>query len=446
MESEEQTILKSRSTSMTTIRRRQKRSGFVLIIMAAASIAMVGALGLAVDMGRVFIIKNETQHFCDSAALAAALQLDGTSAGVTTATSTATSLADNWNFGTTTVGSPTIEYATTSSGTWTNAPPNPPTNYIYARVKSSVSVPMYFLPVVMTTKVYTQTVNSQAIAGQVPVTTLNTGLSPYSAIAQDNTVSTLGLVKGQEYMIQQAHFSCPGPAPCGSGNSKCDASKPYNCFNGNICNDDTNIALWQAANIWGSSTSGYWGYTSNSLIRAAILDLVQLQPVGVCPWATFSTALSSCAAATNIQPLLSNGQKQQQGIDLDVRANEDTYILTVYSSGNNGNGTKHLTIDAAATWADYQTAQANGTANGRRLLTAPVVWPVTSTVQTTVAAYGNFLLETDVYSGIGTSNYYKNAGGGNDAFCAIYAGPPVLGGKNSGGSSSPGAYSVQLIS
>src|SRR6202030_4657990 len=123
-----------------TIRRRQKRSGFVLIIMTAASIAMVGALGLAVDMGRVFIIKNETQHVCDSAALAAALQLDGTSAGVTAATSAATSLADNWNFGTTTVSSPTVEYATTSSGTWTNAPSNPPTNYIYARVKSSVSV------------------------------------------------------------------------------------------------------------------------------------------------------------------------------------------------------------------------------------------------------------------------------------------------------------------
>src|SRR3954469_2341465 len=117
--------------------RLRKERGFVLIVMAAASIALIGALGLAVDMGRVFIIKNETQNFCDSAALAAALQLDGTSAGVTLAKSTATSLTDNWNFGTTTVSSPTIEFATTSTGTWTNAPPNPPTDYIYVRVKSS---------------------------------------------------------------------------------------------------------------------------------------------------------------------------------------------------------------------------------------------------------------------------------------------------------------------
>jgi Flp pilus assembly protein TadG len=437
-----------------TICRRQRQSGFVLIIMAAASIAMVGALGLAVDMGRVFIIKNETQHFCDSAALAAALQLDGTSAGITNATSAATSLADNWNFGTTAVSSPTVEFATTSSGTWTNAPPDPPTDYLYARVKSSVSVPMYFLPVVMTTKVYTQTVNSQAIAGQVPLSTLNTGLSPYSAIAQDNTVSTLGLVKGNEYMIQQAHFSGGG-----TGNNQCDPSKPWNCFNGNICNDDTKIALWQAANIWGSSTSGYWGYTSNTLIKSAVLDLIQLQTIYACPWSTFNNNPAGCSSVyladvnltvdTNIDPTLSSGQKQQQGIDLDTRANEDTYVLTVYASGNKGNGTKHLTIDAASTWANYSTALANGTANRRRLLTAPVVWPYQSRQPgpglTYVVSYGYFLLETDVFSGTGTSNYYKNAGGGNDAFCAIYAGPAVIGGKN-GGSSSPGAYMVQLVS
>jgi len=420
------------------ILRKKGERGFVLITMAAAAIALIGALGLAVDMGHVFIIKNETQHFCDSAALAAALKLDGTSAGITAANSAATSLADNWNFGTTTVASPTVEYATTSGGTWTNAPPNPPTNYLYARVKSSVSVPMYFLPVVMTTKVYTQTVNSQAVAGQVALTVLNTGLSPYSAVAQDNTVATLGLVKGNEYMIQQAHCCQTG----GNGANACDATHADNCFNGNLCNDDTNTALWQVDQVWSSSLSGYWGYTSNSLIEAAILDLIQLQPVGVCPWSTFSTNIASCVSHTNIAPSLSSGQKQQQGLDLDTRANEDTYILTAQGTGG-GNSKKHPSVNAANTWANYSAAMANGTTNRRRLLTAPVVWPVNSTT-TTVAGYGQFLLETDVFSGSGPSQYYKLAGGGNDAFCAIYAGPAVIGG-GSGGSSTPGAYVVQLV-
>lgn len=410
-----------------TIRRRQKRSGFVLIIMTAASIAMVGALGLAVDMGRLFIIKNETQHFCDSAALAAVLKIDGTSTGISNAKAAATSLADNWNFGTTTVSSPTVEFATTSTGTWTNAPPNPPTGYLYARVKSSVSVPMYFLPVVMTTKVYTQTVNSQAIAGQVALTTLNTGLAPYSAIVQDNTMATLGLVQGNEYMIQQAHFS--------SG-AQCGQNTPDKCFIGNICQDDGKVALWQTASVWGSATSGYWGYTSNNLIEAAILDLIQLQSVSVCPWSTFSTSIGTCPTASNIQPSLSNGQKQQQAIDLDTRANEDTY----YGSVVTGNGA-NAKVTPGATLTDYNAALANGTANGRRLLTAPVVWPVTTAVQTTVAGYGYFLLETD---GTNTSQWYQKDTTGNSAYCAIYAGPALIGGSIAG-SGSPGAYQATLV-
>ena len=417
---------------MTTRRsikqRRLRQRGFVLVIMTAAAIAMVGALGMAVDMGRLFIIKNETQHFCDSAALAAVLKLDGTTTGITNAKSAATSLADNWNFGTTTVSSPTVEFATSSSGTWTNNPTTNLHDYLYVRVKSTVSVPLYFAPVVMTTKVYKQNVNSQAIAGQVQLTTLNTGLSPYSAVAQDNTVSTLGLVVGKEYMIQQAHFS--GGAQCKDLNS---ADK---CFTGNICQDDTKVALWQAASIWGSATSGYWGYQPNNLIKAAILDLIQLQPVGVCVWSTFSTNLANCPAASNIQPSLSNGQKNQQAQDLDTRANQDTYYGSVVTG--NGNNAK---VTPGTTLSNYNAALAAGTANGRRLLTAPVVWPVTSAVQTTVAGYGLFLLETDNTS---ASQWYEKDTTGNDAYCAVYAGPALIGGGVAG-PASPGAYQAALV-
>jgi hypothetical protein len=344
-------------------------------------------------------------------------------------------LADNWNFGTTTVSSPTVEFATTSTGTWTNAPPNPPTNYMYARVKASVSVRMYFLPVVMTTKVYTQTVNSQAIAGQVALTTLNTGLSPYAAVARDVTTDTLGLVIGHEYALQEAHFS---------SNANCKAATPQKCFNGSLCNDDNDnngTALWQIANIWGSNINGYWGYTSNSLIEAAILDLIQLQSVSYCPWATFNANPSNCAAATNIDPVLSNGNKNQQATDLDTRTNQDTYRLDAQPNGN-----KH---DPSGSLTNYNAALLNGTANRRRLLTAPVVWPYQSRTPgpgiTTVLGYGYFLLESDQYSGTGNSNFYQgHFVNGNDAYCAVYAGPAIIGG-GTGGSSTPGAYMVQLV-
>ena len=60
---------------MPTSRTRRER-GFVLVTMAVAALAIVGALGMAVDVGRAFIAKNETQTFCDSAAYAAVLKLD----------------------------------------------------------------------------------------------------------------------------------------------------------------------------------------------------------------------------------------------------------------------------------------------------------------------------------------------------------------------------------
>jgi Flp pilus assembly protein TadG len=388
-----------------TIRRRQRQGGFVLVIMAAASIAMVGALGLAVDMGRLFIIKNETQAFCDAAALAAALELNGADAGVTNAKSAVTTMAtkDKWNFTTTQVASPTTEFATTSSGTWTNTPPSPPTGYKYVRVKSSVSVPMYFLPVVMTTKVYTQTVNSQAISGQIDITTLGTGLSPYSGIAINTTGPNFGLTVGDEYSIQQGHFT---------GGAGCSSSNPAKCFNGSTCSGDTKPQLWSVASNWSSSSSGYWGASSNSVLESYILDQAQLQAVTV---------------GTNLEPALTSGQKNSEGGWLDWRVNHDTDSLD-------------------KTWSAYNTALGNKTANGERLLTVPVLNP-TSTTVTTVVGYGLYMLETNAKvtgGNLNPSNLYT-ALNGNDAWCAIYAGYIDFGSINPGVGGSTGAAQVMLV-
>src|SRR5436305_15177988 len=55
------------------------RKGFTLIATGFCIISLFGMLGLALDLGRVYISKNETQSFTDTAALAAALKLNGTS-------------------------------------------------------------------------------------------------------------------------------------------------------------------------------------------------------------------------------------------------------------------------------------------------------------------------------------------------------------------------------
>src|SRR2546426_7389677 len=75
----------------TSLRRKQPERGFALIMMGAAAVVMVGMLGLTTDLGRVYIVKNELQTFVDASTIAAALQLNGTAAGLTAADAAAAS-------------------------------------------------------------------------------------------------------------------------------------------------------------------------------------------------------------------------------------------------------------------------------------------------------------------------------------------------------------------
>ena len=51
------------------------RQGFVLLTSAIAMIAVVEMLGLAIDVGRMYVVKAELQAWSDSAATAAAYAL-----------------------------------------------------------------------------------------------------------------------------------------------------------------------------------------------------------------------------------------------------------------------------------------------------------------------------------------------------------------------------------
>src|SRR5229473_4191518 len=105
-------------------RRKGEDGGYVLVTMAIAAFALIGVMGVAVDIGRMFIAKNETQAYCDAAALAAALQLDGTTTGITHAKTAVTNSTNTWNFNTATISNPTVTFALTSAGPWV-ANPNP---------------------------------------------------------------------------------------------------------------------------------------------------------------------------------------------------------------------------------------------------------------------------------------------------------------------------------
>jgi uncharacterized membrane protein len=77
-----------------------RKRGFVLIAMSITMLLLLAMMGLAFDIGRVYIARNEAQVFTDAAAMAAASKLDGTQAGLDRAREAVAQVPMRWNLGT----------------------------------------------------------------------------------------------------------------------------------------------------------------------------------------------------------------------------------------------------------------------------------------------------------------------------------------------------------
>ena len=103
---------------MNTGPTRNRESGYALLAVGACLVGMIATLGLAVDAGRLYIVRNEIQAYTDSAALAAAMELDGTSGGISRAVSRVTNNTNRWNMGTTLFSGTQTEFASAAGGPW----------------------------------------------------------------------------------------------------------------------------------------------------------------------------------------------------------------------------------------------------------------------------------------------------------------------------------------
>lgn len=66
---------------------RGRQQGAVIVTVALVLLFLLGFMGIALDFGRLFIVKTELQTATDSCALAAAQELDGSASALTRATS-----------------------------------------------------------------------------------------------------------------------------------------------------------------------------------------------------------------------------------------------------------------------------------------------------------------------------------------------------------------------
>jgi len=195
-------------------------------MLSLGVVFLLGMGGLAVDVGRMYISKSEAQSFVDSAAFAATLELDGTTAGITRAQTAVANDPKKWQFQNSTFTNITTAFATASSGPWTTAPPNPPTNYYFTQVQTTVNLPMYLMGALAGQNAQ---IAASAIAGRQADNGVPGGefpFSPYTRTASpDNPADPYGYTVGNQYTIR---WGSPGnKTTCGT-----DATQPNLSTNG----------------------------------------------------------------------------------------------------------------------------------------------------------------------------------------------------------------------
>ena len=384
----------------------QRERGFSLIVSMLSLSVLIGMLGLAFDLGHMFIVRSELQAFADASAMASGAQLDGTSAGIIKANNTATAgpigatVPNGFDFDVNPIANVNATFATSSTGTYDSfsiASSYPTNNYRFIKVTAREPVPVYFItilnlfssqPGVVQGGTQSGTVSSQftltaiASAGQQGHSSItNGGLVPFSPAAHNaNDTTNFGFVPGIYYTIKW-----------GNGNStSCAGDSGFNP--GNSASQHDFVDLGQG--------------NSNNLLRNAI------------KYGGYPNAYSTPSSVTAGDSLYS------------VPGNRGSSIF-----GAAAERSLQDPDQTSTTWAQYVAA---GTGNGRRVITTPIHDPATNTGHgsneySTIVGFGNFLL--DVGSTIS---------GNSGSMCATYIGPASMTGGAAPATDGTKVYTIAL--
>jgi len=184
-------------------RRIRNRAGVVAVAFAISLVVILGFAGMAIDIGRLMLIKGEVQDYCDAAALAAAQALEGV--GFAAADAAATAEWKRWdmqNESFTTKATIVVQYSNSPDSGWKTSAEGPdPAHARFARVQATVQPAVYLLPVI--TGSGAGTVTAAAVAGQVKLTRMGAGLFPFAPIAPNSNPSQdFGFEPGMTYAFR----------------------------------------------------------------------------------------------------------------------------------------------------------------------------------------------------------------------------------------------------
>ena len=137
------------SNRRTLAKLHTDQRGSVMVMTAILMAALILAMGLCIDVARVYMIRTELQNAADAAALAAARELNSGAGGIQDAVTRATTIVNNYGFNdaAVNVSAGDVKFAINLYGTYETSATAQlnPTNYRFVQVTTqSTSTPMLF--------------------------------------------------------------------------------------------------------------------------------------------------------------------------------------------------------------------------------------------------------------------------------------------------------------
>ncbi|MGH9930323.1 MAG: pilus assembly protein TadG-related protein [Pyrinomonadaceae bacterium] len=111
----------SRPLKHLSLNQRSTQRGSVMIMTAILMFVIILAVGLCIDVARVYMARTELQNAADAAALAAARELNSGASGIQDAVTRATTIVNNFGFNRAAVTIPTVEFAVNLNGTYVSS-------------------------------------------------------------------------------------------------------------------------------------------------------------------------------------------------------------------------------------------------------------------------------------------------------------------------------------
>jgi hypothetical protein len=392
-------------------RLNRQPGGFVLVTAALVMIMLLGIIGLATDLARMYVARNELQAYMDAASIAAALELNGTSAGLDHARTKALNYPNKWNFNISPPQSVAVTFAENSGGPYV-ANPADPSEIKYVHVTGEAPVTVYFMPGFSSFAFSLPTANllapisrqqllrADSTSGQFLVDSFIHGLLPYSPDSPDPLDAEFGFDRNKMYTLRW-----PPPGQRDQKNNWCDGDEELNFISPSPSAQRGFIDIGEGS-----------GGNGSAFIRQAIISNVQTHPLYVG---------DTIIGAPGNRGTESDALRERYNQDMDT---------------------------TSQTYAEYMAKIDNPSysgpkGNGRRF----VIVPINNPANDVVLGFAGFFLHGDVCSNGGDAMYgisgngNQSQGGGNvEVCCAEYVGPAVVGGRRAGGTPAA-AYNIKLF-